>query len=126
MSMFYTLNCNIVMFLLVSYFSSLSLYFFFKKYTTPKYYALANFLILSALILGLSGLAAAVFFSNQAFYFTTENLLGTLMILDCSLSFSLNSLSYSFSLLVLIIGAATNLYILNYFKNEADEGTFIF
>lgn len=124
--MFYTLNCNIVMFLLVSYFSSLSLYFFFKKYTTPKYYALANFLILSALILGLSGLAAAVFFSNQAFYFTTENLLGTLMILDCSLSFSLNSLSYSFSLLVLIIGAATNLYILNYFKNEADEGTFIF
>jgi NADH:ubiquinone oxidoreductase subunit 5 (subunit L)/multisubunit Na+/H+ antiporter MnhA subunit len=114
------------MFLLVSYFSSLSLYFFFKKYTTPKYYALANFLILSALILGLSGLAAAVFFSNQAFYFTTENLLGTLMILDCSLSFSLNSLSYSFSLLVLIIGAATNLYILNYFKNEADEGTFIF
>ncbi len=47
-------------------------------------------------------------------------------IIDLSLAFGLTPLSYSFSLLVVVIGLATNIYILNYFKNEADEGGFIF
>ncbi len=44
--------------------------------------------------------------------------------LDVSLSFKLDSLSYFFSLLVLVIGFSTNIYILNYFKYEANEDTF--
>jgi hypothetical protein len=38
----------------------------------------------------------------------------------------LTPLSFGFSFLVLLIGCATNLYILNYFKNEADELSFAF
>lgn len=47
-------------------------------------------------------------------------------IIDFNISFALTPLSFSFSFLVLIIGLATNIYILNYFKGEADEGGFIF
>ena len=46
--------------------------------------------------------------------------------IDFSLSFSINPLSYAFSLLVIVIGVATNVYSLNYFKGEADESSFIF
>lgn len=47
-------------------------------------------------------------------------------ILDFGISFAITPISYSFSLLVLIIGFCTNIYILNYFKSEADEGGFVF
>lgn len=46
--------------------------------------------------------------------------------IDLAISFSWTPLSYLFSLLVLLISLATNTYILNYFRNEADEGGFIF
>ena len=47
-------------------------------------------------------------------------------IVDFNVSFSVTPLSYLFSLLVISIGCATNIYILNYFKGEADESGFIF
>jgi len=43
---------------------------------------------------------------------------------ELTFSLYLDLLSYAFMLLVVIIGFATNFYILNYFKNEAQEGTF--
>ena len=56
--------------------------------------------------------------------FSSANILTN--VINNRLSLSLNPLSFYFSFLVLIIGAATNLYILNYFKGEADESNFIF
>ena len=47
-------------------------------------------------------------------------------ILDFNISFALTPISFAFSFLVLIIGFCTNIYILNYFKGEADESGFIF
>lgn len=47
-------------------------------------------------------------------------------VVDFNISFILNPISFAFSFLVLIIGFCTNLYILNYFKGEADESGFIF
>lgn len=47
-------------------------------------------------------------------------------IIDSTVTLSLNYLSYFFFLLVTIIGCATNIYVLNYFRGEADEGKFVF
>lgn len=47
-------------------------------------------------------------------------------LIDFSLSFQLTNLTYLFSFLVLAIGFCTNMYALNYFRNEADEMGFIF
>lgn len=44
--------------------------------------------------------------------------------LDCSLCFRVDMLSYFFVLLVTVIGLATNFYILNYMKYEAQEDIF--
>lgn len=44
--------------------------------------------------------------------------------LEVSFSLRLDSLSYLFTLLVLIIGLATNFYVLNYLKYEANEDIF--
>lgn len=44
--------------------------------------------------------------------------------LELSLSFKLDSLAYFFTLLVTVIGFSTNIYILNYFKYEANEDIF--
>lgn len=44
--------------------------------------------------------------------------------LEVSFSLRLDSLSYLFTLLVLIIGLATNFYVLNYIKYEANEDIF--
>lgn len=46
--------------------------------------------------------------------------------LNLSVYFSLNKLSFLFSFLVFLIGFLTNIYALNYFKNEADEMGFLF
>ena len=50
----------------------------------------------------------------------------SILSVDLALSFYLDTLSYLFFLLVISIGLATNYYTLNYFKNEADEGLFLF
>lgn len=52
---------------------------------------------------------------------TSINWLG----LDVSISLRVDTLSYFFILLVVVIGLATNVYILNYFKYEAHEDIFI-
>ena len=47
-------------------------------------------------------------------------------LVDINILFKVNTLSYFFSLLVLIIALGTNITSLNYFKNEADEFGFLF
>lgn len=59
-------------------------------------------------------------------YLNFDSVTRSTNLVDYSFSFALTPLSYAFSFLVLVIGCATNLYVLNYFRNEADEGGFIF
>ena len=40
-------------------------------------------------------------------------------------SFSLDALSFCFSILVVTVGFCTNIYALNYFKYEANEDSFL-
>ena len=58
-----------------------------------------------------------------SFYLETKGL--TLQTIDFSLVSLLTPLSFFFILLVATIGLATNIYTLNYFKNEADELSFL-
>ena len=46
--------------------------------------------------------------------------------IEFNFSFSMDSLSLWFALLVSVIGFGTNLYTLGYFRGEADEGSFVF
>lgn len=66
------------------------------------------------------------FYFESVYYFETSNFLNFVNGLEFSLNFSLNALSSGFSILVLLIGFTTNIYTLNYFKGEADEGKFCF
>jgi hypothetical protein len=46
-------------------------------------------------------------------------------IIDNCLGLGFHPVNFTFAYLVAIIGSATNLYVLNYFKNEADEMSFV-
>lgn len=67
-----------------------------------------------------------IFLQNNTYSIITTNLTTTLATIPLNLNFSLNSLSYSFATLVILIGSATNFYLLTYFKGEANENIFIF
>ena len=67
-----------------------------------------------------------VFFFNQCHGVEFGSLSFWYFSIDINLSFLLNQLSLLFAILVTIIGLSTNVYALNYFKNEADEGLFLF
>ena len=58
--------------------------------------------------------------------FGSTNFVSEFSTINFSLYFSLNKLSFLFSFLVFLIGFLTNIYSLNYFKNEADEMGFLF
>lgn len=126
MSMFDITTYTFFTFSLLTYFTFLGLFFFVKNVISAKYYVIANAVLLFICAISALGMLDSIFFKNQSYYIASENLFTTQMLLECSFSFALNPLSFSFALLVLIIGAATNIYILNYFKNEADELTFSF
>lgn len=68
----------------------------------------------------------SIFFLNSLLFLDFSSLTLFNNIIDFNISFSLSPISFTFSFLVLIIGFCTNIYILNYFKGEADEGGFIF
>lgn len=65
-------------------------------------------------------------FYEEAYYIEFLSANYELGSIDLSLSFALTSLSFLFLFLVISIGFAATLYTLNYFKNEADEGLFLF
>lgn len=70
--------------------------------------------------------AYTLFFCDTATFLDFSSITTFSNILDFNLSFTISPISFSFSFLVLIIGFSTNLYLLNYFKGEADELGFIF
>lgn len=60
--------------------------------------------------------------STSEFYFSINCI--SWLGLDVAFSFRLDSLSYLFILLVVVIGLGTNFYVLNYLKYEANEDIF--
>lgn len=85
-----------------------------------------NLFFLFFLLFTASVLAYSVLVAQAKFFITFDfnNYINN--IVDYSIIISLNPLSFFFSYLVIIIGFSTNIYLLNYFKGEADESLFIF
>lgn len=98
---------------------------------TKRYLISKSFIILSCLTLFSILTIYYYIFNNLViehlnFYFQATNFTQNIGLIDFNISFQLNSLTYLFSLLVFLIGFCTNMYALNYFKNEADEMGFLF
>lgn len=70
--------------------------------------------------------AFSIVFHSSAFFLDFFSFTLFDNVVDFNLSFVLSPASYFFSLLVLMIGFSTNIYLLNYFKGEADESGFVF
>lgn len=116
------------MFLLVllSYIFSLVFFPIYKFYINSKSYIVLNLLFLLGLLISASTLAYKILILQSEFFLTFDfnNYLNN--IVDYSFTITIKPLSFLFSYLVIIIGFSTNIYILNYFKGEADESIFIF
>lgn len=110
--------------ILLLYFTILTTLTIFRKKITYKgiFYIICSFL---GVFLGyLCGIFSEVILFNGIsefnWLFNGINWLS----LEVSFSLRLDSLSYLFTLLVLVIGVATNFYTLNYIKYEANEDVF--
>lgn len=97
-----------------------------RKQLAAMHYIVALNIALAALLLCTITVAYPTLFLQQGFGAMTENLFSSSFCFPVALSFRVNTLSMVFSTLVLVIGFATNFYILSYFKQEADELSFAF
>lgn len=71
-------------------------------------------------------MAKQIYLDSQSWTYSFDNLVRGLDYIELNFSFCVDSLSLSFALLVSVIGTATNIYTLNYFRGEGDESRFLF
>ena len=119
--------CYITLFtVLISYASGILFCQFFKTKITAKFYTLYNSFILALIVALFTWISIGVLFFNKfgQWTFNSSTLLSD--IIDNCLGLGFHPVNFTFAYLVAIIGSATNLYVLNYFKNEADEMSFVF
>lgn len=114
---------QVVLYLYLVYFTSLITYFYWKSKLSSTVLVIFFSSILFGLIVCYFYILLQFFFSIYL-DFSSQNFI--YHNINNFLSFSLNPLSFFFSFLVILIGFSTNIYILNYFKHEADESLFIF
>ena len=112
--------------LFLFYASSLLSYPVTSRYLSPIYLICCYGFGLLAILLALASCFFEIFFNGLTLSWISSNLTSSLATIPLSLNFSVTTLSFSFSFLVLLIGTATNFYILTYFKGEASENNFIF
>ena len=67
-----------------------------------------------------------IVFIDHIYYLETNCINFMLGTIELNISLVVDTLSFLFLLLVIIIGFTTNIYLLNYFKNEAEEASFTF
>lgn len=108
------------------YFVLIISFFIIRKYLTVFHIIFLYSFVLFIIFVLLLFLFNHIVLQNNFIHINLINNTTVIGIIDSSLTLSLNSLSYFFFLLVSIIGCATNIYILNYFRGEADEGKFVF
>lgn len=118
--------CYIVLFtVLISYAIGILFYQFFKTKITAKFYTLYNSFILALIVALFTWISIGVLFFNKFGEWTFNSSTFLSDIIDNCLGLGFHPVNFTFAYLVAIIGSATNLYVLNYFKNEADEMSFV-
>jgi len=111
-------------YIFVIYFTSLVLLSLLNVYATVRGLFYSFIVILFALLIYLIYLIDAMLLYNQTFSLEFLLVAQTSLFPEIGLSFYFDSLSFCFTLLVITIGFFTNIYILNYFKYEANEDIF--
>ena len=117
---------NFIYFFFFNYLIGLGLYPVFRYFSILRGLLLLNIVNLSFLVFISIGMVVDVFLWGVSYSLEFISVSFWSFSLDISLSFVINSLSVLFSSLVLVIGLATNIYAINYFKGEADESLFMF
>lgn len=117
---------QLLTFFFIMYFIIISMFFFIRNYLTTFTFVTLTSLILFFIFSILIYLFPLIVFKQNTLYLSLDGTINLLSSISNQLSFSLNYLSYFFFLLVSIIGCATNIYTLNYFRGESDEGKFLF
>lgn len=110
--------------LLLMYFTLLTFGTVMRRFITYRGLFYTFTLFLSGFLLYLMSMFTPVLLFNKISEFSLVLNLVNWLALDVSVSLKLDALSYLFVLLVVVIGFATNFYILNYLKYEAHEDVF--
>ncbi len=108
------------------YISFLLLYPVFRYYVGVRGFLALTVVILSGWLWILVLCFEEIVFLHQSFFLEFAAGQYELAAIEIILSFCISTVSYLFLVLVVAIGLATNIYSLNYFKNEADESNFLF
>ena len=108
-----------------AYFLSILTFPLFRTKISSTVYAFSNGFFLFLISGWLVSNLVNILYRGDIFSFYLETKGLTLQTIDFSLVSLLTPLSFFFILLVATIGLATNIYTLNYFKNEADELSFL-
>lgn len=117
---------QLLTFLFILYFIFIISFFLVRNYLTTFTFVVLFSTILFLIFGVLVSLFPYIIFKQSSVYLSLDGTVNLLSSINNNLSFSLNYLSYFFFLLVSIIGCATNIYVLNYFRGESDEGKFLF
>ena len=112
------------MYIYFNYIIFLILYSFIRFYITIRGFLVNILILLFILLLGLLYHFSEIVFMDHTYYLETTLINFTLGTIELNISLIVDTLSFLFFLLVIIIGFTTNIYILNYFKNEAEEASF--
>ena len=99
---------------------------FIKRYLSSKHLAFYFAFSCGLLTFSLLLVAKQIYLDSQSWTYSFDNLVRGLDYIELNFSFCVDSLSLSFALLVIVIGTATNIYTLNYFRGEGDESRFLF
>lgn len=116
---------NMWYFLLGTYFLLIITFPIFRTKLSSSMYAFSNAFLLLLISCWLLCNLINIIYRGDIFSIYLESKGYTLQTIDFSIVGSLSPLNFFFILLVAIIGLATNIYTLNYFKNEADELSFL-
>jgi formate hydrogenlyase subunit 3/multisubunit Na+/H+ antiporter MnhD subunit len=110
--------------LLLTYFVLLVTFTYVRRFVSYKgvFYTFAGFLSIFVGYLVNNFDSFILFFAVEDFVLSLNTV--NWLALDISISLRCDALSFLFVLLVAAIGLATNLYVLNYFKYEANEDVF--
>lgn len=112
------------MYIYFNYIIFLILYSFIRFYITIRGFLVNILILLFILLIGLVYHFSEIVFMDHTYYLETTLINFTLGTIELNISLIVDTLSFLFFLLVIIIGFTTNIYILNYFKNEAEESSF--
>lgn len=119
-------NQNLFAFLFFVYGTSLCLYPLLKTKVSPRFYVLYNFSLLLSQCIALISTGFSIILEEHSYVLIAHSLSTFTDVVIGGVALSITPLSFYFSVLVLAIGCSTNLYILSYFRSEADEMSFIF